>query len=1307
MQRDWDKIQQAQYVPWMNRHLATRNLKVNNFQQDLSNGILIINLLEIITGDSVGRFNKNPRIAIQKRDNFDLVFTFMKKKGTHVIGCSTQDIIRGETKVLLSLVWNIIRMAEKIKGQGLHKEKTVLSIQTKTKNEKLRNTRSTLFNKWEQRVKEQTKNASTIITKRENNFTKTNSGSNIVIHRTKRFDANKPKTNINNKTRQKLFNQNFEPKKIENQLKTKPKDQKIEEKDKPSNLSIKKMKEKEIETEKEIKPEQRPKGKLKTEKETKHKIEKVINTEQKKIKNEREQNKDNKTENLPLQKKKKQIEKETKKKNMKEEKESMEPIEQAPKIKNKKVIETEKNHEKNKAKITKKLTKQLPKIDNKIIKTENDLEKENDSGKSTEQITEKIENKNIEKEKALKKNIAKISKIEPEKQTPKIDNKIIKTENDLEKENDSEKSTKQIEKKIQKKNIEKNIVKNTKNQLEKSPVLKVEKGKGTRTKNEPKKILQKTKETQKTKKSKKTKKKKKLTKKQERRLKNRRKKIVEEIYSSEVTYVTSLKTMIEVYLNPMKEHVNPIQIRSIFSQIDSIINFNELLLNEIKPRCTNWNEKSLIGDIFLKLVSFLKIYTNYINNYNSAIQTLAQLTTKKRDLAKLLEKQSLLPDVKGLKLTFFLIMPIQRIPRYVMLLQDLVKHTHKKHPDYGNLKESLTKVQEIAMYCNEKKREADQMAETFKIQSKISGLSDIVIPSRRFLREGTAFIKLKNSKKIMKCYLHLFNDLLIISKKAKKLKLLNQIELDLETYILDALEYSIEIDDQNNNDSDDDESKNNNNTNQEEPTKLFGFTIRDWTLFEDDEEFSIGTTFYFDSKIEKLEWITSFDRLKNKRMEVFKTRTIKEINNPELCSQNREIDFLKEKKWSMEKFHQKSKKGGYLMKHSPTKIHDIKPSFLILLKENLLIFKYQNDEQETPISNLSKTIFIGTCSVVFNPNYKNGLEILTPNRIYYFSSKKLEHTLKWISVLRKQIYRLLRSRLEEEKKLRGIYETSDDENDDLEGNNNESKRKEGELTRQRSKKISLRKLSINSPNPLREKYKNLFEDNEMGEETFKRGYIYKHSGNFLKEWKKRYVVLHANHLLFYKNEKDQDNITEIIDLTFCKYEIRVNNKFILEKKFAFDLVTSNRVYILKCKTRNQLFKWMEAIQNRIKSIEDLENQNEQEESTISSNSEGGEDEENVMGGKKVEVERKGEKKKGEKVNEKRKEKKKSEMRNEKKEVKKKGGKGDEKREVKKSVKGDEKKKEGKKRGEKRNEKKKEREGKENGKEKKGDKGKKK
>ncbi len=78
------------------------------------------------------------------------------------------------------------------------------------------------------------------------------------------------------------------------------------------------------------------------------------------------------------------------------------------------------------------------------------------------------------------------------------------------------------------------------------------------------------------------------------------------------------------------------------------------------------------------------------------------------------------PECNGLDLQSFLIQPIQRIPRYNLLLevtyiflillvvfinmQDLRKHTPKDHPDYSDLENSLAKIKGIAGFLNENAR---------------------------------------------------------------------------------------------------------------------------------------------------------------------------------------------------------------------------------------------------------------------------------------------------------------------------------------------------------------------------------------------------------------------------------------------------------------------------------------------------------------------------------------------------------------------------------------------------------------------------
>jgi hypothetical protein len=78
-------------------------------------------------------------------------------------------------------------------------------------------------------------------------------------------------------------------------------------------------------------------------------------------------------------------------------------------------------------------------------------------------------------------------------------------------------------------------------------------------------------------------------------------------------------------------------------------------------------------------------------------------------------------EIHSLDLASFLIMPIQRVPRYSMLLKDLAKHTWPEHPDYSALKNATEKMESIAADLNEKKREAENFSSLIELQNCIIG----------------------------------------------------------------------------------------------------------------------------------------------------------------------------------------------------------------------------------------------------------------------------------------------------------------------------------------------------------------------------------------------------------------------------------------------------------------------------------------------------------------------------------------------------------------------------------------------------------
>jgi hypothetical protein len=244
------------------------------------------------------------------------------------------------------------------------------------------------------------------------------------------------------------------------------------------------------------------------------------------------------------------------------------------------------------------------------------------------------------------------------------------------------------------------------------------------------------------------------------KLTHQRAAIANEILTTETTYVKNLDILIRVYLEGSKEYLKPDQIQAIFSIIPDILKVHVDLLFQLEERIRNWNEKTRIGDVFVKNANALKLYTEYVNNYNHALEVLAKCQRKEK-YSRFLESCQQRPETQRLDLPSFLIMPIQRIPRYQLLLTDLLKNTRRDHKDYKNLKAAVDAIVQVAQYINEQKRIYESTQKIIELQEKISGRYNLYAPHRRFLSEGD-FLVVPGSKSSKAFHYFLFNDLLLL-----------------------------------------------------------------------------------------------------------------------------------------------------------------------------------------------------------------------------------------------------------------------------------------------------------------------------------------------------------------------------------------------------------------------------------------------------------------------------------------------------------------------------------------------------------------
>eukprot|EP01116_Phalansterium_solitarium_P014729 TRINITY_DN3252_c0_g2_i2.p2 TRINITY_DN3252_c0_g2~~TRINITY_DN3252_c0_g2_i2.p2 ORF type:complete len:600 (-),score=233.08 TRINITY_DN3252_c0_g2_i2:85-1884(-) len=263
----------------------------------------------------------------------------------------------------------------------------------------------------------------------------------------------------------------------------------------------------------------------------------------------------------------------------------------------------------------------------------------------------------------------------------------------------------------------------------------------------------------------------------------KRGKIAHEILSSELSYTQALEQIVLLYDKPLRDlaaagrPVIPLDdLRVIMSDIEVIMNANSRFLDDLRLCVLRWSPAQRIGDLFLAMGSVLRVYTAYVENYPEAIDRLA----KYRDAPAFVAYAERLKVARG-HLESLLIMPIQRIPRYVMLLEDLLKNTWRDHQDYDDIAAAVITIREAAQLMNERKRAAEGRKRIFEIDSALSfdaksdRIASLLAADRQLVREGSLmFVKPSGSKskKPQPRQLFLFSDMLLIASAEKKGKLL-------------------------------------------------------------------------------------------------------------------------------------------------------------------------------------------------------------------------------------------------------------------------------------------------------------------------------------------------------------------------------------------------------------------------------------------------------------------------------------------------------------------------------------------------------
>uniref|UniRef100_G1L9B7 Pleckstrin homology and RhoGEF domain containing G1 n=1 Tax=Ailuropoda melanoleuca TaxID=9646 RepID=G1L9B7_AILME len=237
--------------------------------------------------------------------------------------------------------------------------------------------------------------------------------------------------------------------------------------------------------------------------------------------------------------------------------------------------------------------------------------------------------------------------------------------------------------------------------------------------------------------------------------------VVQEILETERTYVQDLKSIVEDYLDCIRDQTKlPLgteERSALFGNIQDIYHFNSELLQDLE-NCEN--DPVAIAECFVSKSEEFHIYTQYCTNYPRSVAVLTECMQNKM-LAKFFrERQEALKH--SLPLGSYLLKPVQRILKYHLLLHEIENHLDKDTEGYDVVLDAIDTMQRVAWHINDMKRKHEHAVRLQEIQSLLTNWKGPDLTSYgELVLEGTFRIQRAKNERT----LFLFDKLLLITRK--------------------------------------------------------------------------------------------------------------------------------------------------------------------------------------------------------------------------------------------------------------------------------------------------------------------------------------------------------------------------------------------------------------------------------------------------------------------------------------------------------------------------------------------------------------
>ncbi|CAH4036260.1 unnamed protein product [Pieris brassicae] len=269
-----------------------------------------------------------------------------------------------------------------------------------------------------------------------------------------------------------------------------------------------------------------------------------------------------------------------------------------------------------------------------------------------------------------------------------------------------------------------------------------------------------------------------------RKLMSPRQQVFMELLQTESNYVGILQTIVAMFKQPLEEMaeedtnngknqalLNNTELKIIFGNLPPIYELHQRMLEELKWAQAHWSEEVSIGRLVLRYTpDMVKAYPPFVNFFENTKEMLQQCDRENPRFHAFLKICQTKPECGRQSLQELLIRPVQRLPSISLLLDDILKHTHKSNPDQVALVSALAGLREVMSHINEDKRKTEGQLQMFDIYNDIDQCPAHLVSSHRSFVSRCEVVELSKelSGRGDHLVLFLFTDTMEVCKKRSK-----------------------------------------------------------------------------------------------------------------------------------------------------------------------------------------------------------------------------------------------------------------------------------------------------------------------------------------------------------------------------------------------------------------------------------------------------------------------------------------------------------------------------------------------------------